>query len=224
MRKYILFFGALFVGSIILVLSRREYVIDDVLKKALEKTPQVHSFTATSQDFDQNGKKLSEVLEKFNDDDWEMKLINGKDVVSDWIRISDVMYVLDTNDGLYWQMTYDPSIAPISKVDIRKTFSGLKDSINSGKVKIAVFGSEPCLESICNRYNLIDPHDFELSRYLWIDKKTGDIFQEQYLLGNGQTSMTVYSALDRTNILVPSSIKRTPEGADPMTLPGFVKL
>ena len=105
-----------------------------------------------------------------------------------------------------------------SRIDIRSTAKATADKIRKRRLEIKSFGSEPCGGEICRRYQIIDLEDVELSHYLWIGQGTGLVRREQFLLGNGQTSITDYGNYDTAAVELPTKIKDADPGADPLML------
>lgn len=200
-------------------------VPDEFLIAALRKTEREVSLRAVSKDFDKDGKLLGESNFILSGEDWEMGVMVGNQCQSCWRRVGDKMFVLDTGDGKYWKMTASDDVKLTSRIDVRQTSRQLEPLIYDGRVTVRQFGSEPCGDiEICRRYELVDIQDSELTRYLWIGQESQLVRREQYVLGNGQTSITDYDGFSKVFVKVPEKVKDSPVASDPMTLPGVVRL
>lgn len=200
----------------------------ELLIKALEATSAKFSVKAESRDWDQQGKLLSTVSYILDGDNWSMSLWDNRtedvrECLSCWINVDGWLYIFDSRDGKYWKMAGNNEVSLNSRIDIRKTSGAAADKIRHRQLEVTYFGSEPCGGEVCRRYQIIDPEDSELSHYLWIGQGTGLVRREQFLLGNGQTSITDYGNYGSLGIELPEKVKNTTETADPFMLPGAIR-
>ncbi len=198
------------------------------LIKALEATSEKSSVRAESRDWDQQGNLLATVTYVLDGDNWSMsfwdnRTENVRECLSCWINVDGWLYILDSRDEKHWRMPENNSVSLTSRIDIRKTAADIVNKIGSRQLSGQLFGSEPCGGEICRRYEIDDPNDTELSHYLWIGQGTGLVRREQFLLGNGQTSITDYGNYDKSAIELPTAVKDTADGVDPFMLPGAVR-
>ena len=220
----------IFLGLILVILGGRRYfpgraAVGDgqgeFLIKALELTGGKSSVKAESLDWDQRGNLLATVSYVFDRDDWSMSVWddrteNVRECLSCWTAVGGWLYIFDSRDGKHWKMPESNEISLNFRIDIRATAKVTADKINGRGLKIKSFGSEPCGGEICLRYEIDDPDDTELSHYLWIGQGTRLVRREQFLLGNGQTSITDYGNYDTAEVELPAKVKDAEPGVDPL--------
>lgn len=201
---------------------------EEFLIKALEATSEKSSVKAESRDWDQQGNLLATVTYVLDGDNWSMnfwdnRTENVRECLSCWTAADGWLYILDSRDGKYWKLEKVSGVGSTSRIDVRKTAKTVANKIKNHGFKWQLFGSEPCGGEICRRYEIDDPDDTELLHYLWIGQGTGLVRREQFLLGNGQTSITDYGNYDKSAIELPTAIKDAKDDADPFMLPGAVR-
>ena len=84
-------------------------------------------------------------------------------------------------------------------------------------------GSEPCGTHLCWRYQLVDPSSPIVERYWFLDAMNLRLVKEQFVIGNGETSIATYDYEIEIEIEVPKETREVPAEADVMILPGNVK-
>jgi hypothetical protein len=188
----------------------------------LDSLGKISSFRVLLREFSEAGEELISTEAVFNDKNWAMKIIDGGKLSSDWRVIGTDAYILDTNDGYFWQTKATETIIPPARADVRKNLQDLKEKVARKNVVMENFGSEPCDGKICLRYQVQSVKDCQTDWfwYLWIDRNNNQVVKEQYLMANGRTAILSYGDYSASDISIPVLVKEAPAGPDPMTLPG----
>lgn len=225
-RIALIFFLTL--AAIISVWSKknRAQSVDDVFARTMENRDAMNAFRATIEDIDSQGKRRSGIEYTVDGLNWVMKWImesaTTNDTVFEWRKIDGSLYVLNADTGWFWRIVDSNTSLP-TRVAPRDAISEIQNLLNKRMLRVTRMGSEPCGEHLCWRYQLIDPSSQIVERYWFLDATDFRLIKDQFVIGNGETSITMYDYDGERKIETPRLAKDSPVGMELMTLPGMVK-
>lgn len=191
----------------------------------MENLDAMNAFRATIEDFDSQGKRGADIDYVVEGSDWVMKSVTTNDTIFtifEWRKIGEDLFVLNADTGWFWKISPSDTKLP-TRVDPRDAINEVQHLLKKKTFHVLRIGSEPCGERLCFRYQLIDSSFHIVERYWWIDASEYRLMRDQFVIGNGETSITTYEYEKEIEIEVPKQARDAPNDADPMTLPGIVK-
>lgn len=196
--------------------------IDEVFARTIENLDAMNAFRATIEDFDSQGERRADIEYTVDGLDWVMRSVTTKDTLFEWRKINGILYILNADTGWFWKIEHSNTPLP-TRVDPRDAINEVQALVAKKMLWVTRMGSEPCGELLCWRYQLIDPSLQTVERYWFLDATDFRLVKDQFVIGNGETSITTYDYEGETDIKSPQLAKDVSPGTDLMILSGIVK-
>lgn len=196
--------------------------IDEVFARTIENLNAMNAFRATIEDINSQGERRADIEYTVDGLDWVMRSATTKNTIFEWRKIGEDLFVLNADTGWFWKISPSDTKLP-TRVDPRDAINEVQALLAKKTLRVTRMGSEPCGEHLCWRFQLIDPSLQIVERYWWIDTSEFRLVKDQFVIGNGETSITSYDYAGEIEIEIPKLTKDAPSDTDIMTLPGIVK-
>lgn len=222
--KHISLIFLLVIPAVIFFWSRinKTQSIDEVFARTIENRDSIGAYHVKIEDFDSQGKQRADIEYTVDDFDWVMRSVTTKDTLFEWRKINGILYILNADTGWFWKIEHSNTPLP-TRVDPRDAINEVQALVAKKMLRVTRMGSEPCGELLCWRYQLIDPSLQTVERYWFLDAMDHRLVKDQFVIGNGETSITTYDHEGEIEIEIPKITRDVPSGTDVTTLPGIVK-